>query len=137
RHDGGIIDVHIDLAEAAGDLIDHSLYPLFVANVDMHREGFACCAQLGGCFFFEGLLEIRNKDFCFFLCQKFFPMLADPLPASRNDNNFVSKHNWISKSIYIVISAYRKAVIDSNSERHEGESSYTASRGQNEHQTSC
>src|SRR5215472_18962966 len=65
RHDVGIIDVHIDLAEAAGDLIDHSLYALFVANVDMHREGFACCAKLGGCFFARSSLKSAMTTLAF------------------------------------------------------------------------
>jgi hypothetical protein len=86
----------IDLAEALDDLIDHPLYAVFVANVNMHRERLGLVSELGCGFPRLLFIEIRDDNSRFFLGKSLGCMPTNPLRASGHDNYFSFKHDGIS-----------------------------------------
>src|SRR5262249_10698539 len=96
RHDGRVVNVHIDLAESVDDLVDHPLDAVFVANVDKQCQSFSQLAELSGGLFGIFFVEICDDNFGLLLRKRLSRMLADTLCATRDDDYLILQHNQTS-----------------------------------------
>jgi hypothetical protein len=91
-HDGGVVDVHVDLTKMIHDLIDHAFDALFVAHVHAYPEGLGEPSKFGcslSSFFF---VDVRDHHLCFVLRKSGRCMAANALRAAGYDNYFSFGH---------------------------------------------
>ena len=99
RYDGRIVHQHIDLAEAINHFVDHRLNAVFIAHVDVDGQSLGRMPDLRRRLSRQIVIDVGNDNFGFLLRESFRRVLADTLPASRNNDNFPLQHDLTSQNV--------------------------------------
>jgi hypothetical protein len=87
RHDGGIIDHHVDLAEARDDPVHKRFDAYFLAHIDRRGQRLRKLSELRGGRTGQLFVEVRDDDFGFLLRKGSRGVFADTLRATGDDDD--------------------------------------------------
>ena len=93
RHDGGVIDQDVNLAETVHRLVDHLLRFVFVPDVDANRERFGQLFKFAGCPTSSFLVEIRDDNLSLLFSERSGRVTPNALCTAGNDDDFILQHD--------------------------------------------